>query len=58
MATVTDAEEHEVALLDTRAAIALVAEAKRVGGRSVAIVTFDVRLAQEARSLGFAVVGA
>jgi predicted nucleic acid-binding protein len=33
------------------------AAAERVGGRSVAIVTFDVRLGQAARSLGFAVVG-
>ena len=34
------------------------AAAERAGGRSVAIVTFDVRLGQAARSLGFAVVGA
>jgi predicted nucleic acid-binding protein len=34
------------------------AAAERAGGRSVAMVTFDVRLGQAARSLGFAVVGA
>ncbi len=34
------------------------AAAERAGGRSVAIVTFDVRLGQAARSLGFAVIGA
>jgi predicted nucleic acid-binding protein len=34
------------------------AAAERAGGRSVAIVTFDVRLGHAARSLGFAVVGA
>ena len=34
------------------------AAAERAGGRSVPIVTFDVRLGQAARSLGFAVVGA
>lgn len=33
------------------------AAAERAGGRSVAIVTFDVRLAHAARSLGFGVVG-
>lgn len=33
------------------------AAAERAGGRSVPIVTFDVRLGQAARSLGFAVVG-
>ncbi len=34
------------------------AAAERVGGRSIVIVTFDVRLGQAARSLGFSVVGA
>lgn len=34
------------------------AAAERAGGRSMAIVTFDVRLGQAARSLGFAVIGA
>jgi predicted nucleic acid-binding protein len=34
------------------------AAAERAGGRSMPIVTFDVRLGQAARSLGFAVVGA
>lgn len=34
------------------------AAAERAGGRSVPIVTFDVRLAQAARSLGFGVIGA
>jgi uncharacterized protein len=34
------------------------AAAERAGGRSVPIVTFDVRLGHAARSLGFAVVGA
>ncbi len=34
------------------------AAAERAGGRSVPIMTFDVRLAQSARSLGFAVIGA
>ena len=34
------------------------AAAERAGGRSVPIVTFDVRLGQAARSLGFAVIGA
>jgi predicted nucleic acid-binding protein len=33
------------------------AAAERAGGRSVPIVTFDVRLAQAARSLGFGVIG-
>jgi predicted nucleic acid-binding protein len=44
---------------DSRSLDALhLAAAERAGGRSVAIVTFDVRLGQSARSLGFAVVGA
>lgn len=34
------------------------AAAERAGGRSMAIVTFDVRLGHAARSLGFAVIGA
>lgn len=34
------------------------AAAERAGGRSMAIVTFDVRLGMAARSLGFPVVGA
>jgi predicted nucleic acid-binding protein len=34
------------------------AAAERAGGRSIPVVTFDVRLGQAARSLGFAVVGA
>jgi len=34
------------------------AAADRVGGRSVPIVTFDIRLGHAARSLGFTVVGA
>jgi len=34
------------------------AAADRAGGRSVPIVTFDVRLGHAARSLGFSVVGA
>ena len=34
------------------------AAAERAGGRSIAIVTFDVRLATSARSLGFGVIGA
>jgi uncharacterized protein len=34
------------------------AAAERAGGRSMAIVTYDVRLGQAARSLGFAVIGA
>lgn len=34
------------------------AAAERAGGRSMPVVTFDVRLAHAARSLGFAVVGA
>lgn len=34
------------------------AVAERAGGRSIAIVTFDVRLAIAARSLGFGVIGA
>jgi len=33
------------------------AAAERAGGRSMPIVTFDARLGQAARSLGFAVVG-
>jgi predicted nucleic acid-binding protein len=33
------------------------AAAERAGGRSMPIFTFDVRLGQAARSLGFAVVG-
>jgi predicted nucleic acid-binding protein len=33
------------------------AAADRAGGRSIPIVTFDVRLAQSARSLGFIVLG-
>jgi hypothetical protein len=33
------------------------AAAERAGGRSVPVFTFDVRLAQAARALGFAVVG-
>lgn len=33
------------------------AAAERAGGRSVPIVTFDARLGQAARSLGFAVIG-
>ncbi|MBA3877805.1 MAG: VapC toxin family PIN domain ribonuclease [Anaerolinea sp.] len=33
------------------------AAAERAGGRSVPIVTFDVRLGQAARSLGFGVIG-
>jgi predicted nucleic acid-binding protein len=33
------------------------AAAERAGGRSIPIVTFDVRLAQAARSLGFSVIG-
>lgn len=34
------------------------AAAERAGGRSMPVVTFDVRLAHAARSLGLAVVGA
>lgn len=34
------------------------AAAERVGGRSIPIVTFDVRLGKAARSLGFGVIGA
>lgn len=34
------------------------AAAERAGGRSLPIVTFDVRLARAARTLGFAVIGA
>jgi predicted nucleic acid-binding protein len=34
------------------------AAADRAGGRSVPIVTFDIRLAHAARSLGFTVIGA
>jgi len=34
------------------------AAADRAGGRSVPIVTFDIRLGQAARSLGFSVIGA
>lgn len=34
------------------------AAAERAGGRSVPIVTFDVRLGHAARSLGFGVIGA
>jgi uncharacterized protein len=34
------------------------AAAERAGGRSVAILTYDVRLGQAARSLGFGVLGA
>jgi len=34
------------------------AAADRAGGRSVPIVTFDVRLGHAARSLGFSVIGA
>ena len=34
------------------------AAAERAGGRSIPIVTFDVRLATAARSLGFGVIGA
>jgi hypothetical protein len=33
------------------------AAAERAGGRSVPVFTFDVRLAQAARSLGFIIVG-
>ena len=33
------------------------AAAERAGGRSIPVFTFDVRLAQAARALGFAVVG-
>jgi predicted nucleic acid-binding protein len=33
------------------------AAAERAGGRSIPIITYDVRLGQAARSLGFAVVG-
>ncbi len=34
------------------------AAAERAGGRSLPLVTFDLRLAQAARALGFAVIGA
>ncbi|MDQ6682000.1 MAG: type II toxin-antitoxin system VapC family toxin [Chloroflexota bacterium] len=34
------------------------AAAERAGGRSLPIVTFDIRLAHAARSLGFGVIGA
>ncbi|MEK6720552.1 MAG: type II toxin-antitoxin system VapC family toxin [Chloroflexota bacterium] len=34
------------------------AAAERAGGRSLPFVTFDLRLAQAARALGFAVIGA
>ncbi len=34
------------------------AAARRVGGTQLAFVTFDIRQAQTARALGFAVVGA
>lgn len=34
------------------------AAAERAGGRSIPIVTFDVRLGHAARSLGFGVIGA
>ena len=34
------------------------AAAERAGGRSIPIVTFDVRLATAARALGFGVIGA
>ena len=33
------------------------AAAERAGGRTLPVFTFDVRLAQAARALGFAVVG-
>ncbi len=33
------------------------AAAERAGGRSIPIVTFDVRLARAARALGFALIG-
>ncbi len=33
------------------------AAAERAGGRSIPIITFDVRLGRAARSLGFAVIG-
>ena len=33
------------------------AAAERAGGRSLPVFTFDIRLAQAARSLGFPVVG-
>jgi predicted nucleic acid-binding protein len=33
------------------------AAAERAGGRSLPVVTFDVRLAQAARALGFSVIG-
>jgi uncharacterized protein len=42
----------------TRALDALhLAAAERSGGRSIPIVTFDLRLARAARALGFAVIG-
>jgi len=34
-----------------------VAAAERAGGRSLPFVTFDLRLAQAARALGFTVIG-
>jgi predicted nucleic acid-binding protein len=34
------------------------AAAERVGGRTIPIITFDVRLATAARALGFGVIGA
>lgn len=46
------------ALTGARALDALhLAAAERAGGRSLSIVTFDVRLGHAARSLGFAVIG-
>jgi predicted nucleic acid-binding protein len=33
------------------------AAAERAGGRSLPVLTFDVRLAEAARRLGFAVLG-
>lgn len=47
------------AVAESRALDALhLAAADRAGGRSIPIITFDVRLARAARSLGFAVIGA
>jgi predicted nucleic acid-binding protein len=46
-------------LTGTRTLDALhLAAADRAGGRAIPIVTFDLRLAQAARSLGFTVLGA
>jgi predicted nucleic acid-binding protein len=58
-ATTSEAAAAIVEVIDVRTLDALhLAAARRVGGTALPILTYDVRQAQTARSLGFSVLGA